>query len=39
MKVLKANDGFLWADVTPVAESLWYTGDWDCMPFMMMVAK
>jgi len=29
MKVLKANDGFLWADVTPVAESLWYTGDWD----------
>jgi hypothetical protein len=29
MKVLKANDGFLWANVTPVAESLWYTGDWD----------
>ena len=29
MKVLKANDGFLWADVTPIAESLWYTGDWD----------
>ena len=29
MKVLKANDGFLWADITPVAESLWYTGDWD----------
>lgn len=29
MKVLKANDGFLWADVTSIAESLWYTGDWD----------
>jgi hypothetical protein len=29
MKVLQANDGFLWADITPVAESLWYTGDWD----------
>jgi len=29
MKVLKANDGFLWADVTQIAESLWYTGDWD----------
>lgn len=27
MKVLKANDGFLWADVTPIAESLWYQGD------------
>ena len=29
MRVLQANDGFLWADVTPIAESLWYTGDWD----------
>ena len=29
MKVLKANDGFLWADVTPVAESLWYNGNLD----------
>jgi hypothetical protein len=29
MKVLKANDGFLWADVTPIAESLWYTGNFD----------
>jgi len=29
MRVLQANDGFLWADVTNVAESLWYTGDWD----------
>jgi hypothetical protein len=29
MQVLQANDGFLWADVTNVAESLWYTGDWD----------
>lgn len=29
MRVLKANDGFLWADITPIAESLWYTGDWD----------
>jgi len=29
MKVLKANDCFLWADVTQIAESLWYTGDWD----------
>jgi hypothetical protein len=29
MRVLKVNDGFLWADITPIAESLWYTGDWD----------
>jgi hypothetical protein len=29
MRVLKGYDGFLWADVTPIAESLWYTGDWD----------
>ena len=29
MKVLKANDGFLWADVTPIAESLWYSGNLD----------
>ena len=29
MKVLKANDGFLWADVTNIAESLWYKGEWD----------
>ena len=29
MKVLEANDGFLWADVTPIAESLWYNGNLD----------
>jgi len=29
MQVLQANDGFLWADVTPIAESLWYTGNWE----------
>lgn len=29
MKVLQANDGFLWADVTPIAESLWYSGNLD----------
>jgi len=29
MKVFKANDGFLWADVTPIAESLWYNGNLD----------
>jgi hypothetical protein len=29
MKVLQANDGFLWADVTPIAESLWYNGNLD----------
>jgi hypothetical protein len=29
MRVLKANDGFLWADVTSIAESLWYKGEWD----------
>ena len=29
MKVLKGYDGFLWADVTPIAESLWYTGNFD----------
>jgi len=29
MQVLQANDGFLWADVTPIAESLWYTRDWE----------
>jgi hypothetical protein len=29
MKVLKANDGFLWGDVTNIAESLWYKGEWD----------
>jgi hypothetical protein len=29
MRVLKANDGFLWADITPLAESLWYSGNWD----------
>ena len=27
MKVLKGYDGFLWADVTPIAESLWYNGN------------
>jgi hypothetical protein len=27
MKVYQANDGFLWADVTPIAESLWYNGN------------
>jgi hypothetical protein len=29
MQVLQANDGFLWADVTHIAESLWYNGEWD----------
>ena len=29
MQVLQANDGFLWADVTNIAESLWYKGEWD----------
>jgi len=29
MKVFKANDGFLWADVTNIAESLWYNGNLD----------
>jgi hypothetical protein len=29
MKVLQADDGFLWADITPIAESLWYTGNLD----------
>ena len=29
MRVLKGYDGFLWADVTPIAESLWYNGDLD----------
>jgi hypothetical protein len=29
MRVLKANDGFLWADVTSIAESFWYTGNFD----------
>jgi hypothetical protein len=29
MLVFQANDGFLWADVTPIAESLWYQGDFD----------
>ena len=29
MQVLQANDGFLWGDVTPIAESLWYNGNLD----------
>ena len=29
MQVLQANDGFLWGDVTNIAESLWYKGEWD----------
>ena len=29
MQVLQANNGFLWADITPLAESLWYSGNWD----------
>jgi len=29
MKVLQANDGFLWADVTPIAESLWQSQDFE----------
>jgi hypothetical protein len=29
MKVLKANDGFLWADVTSIAESLWLRQDFE----------
>ena len=26
MKVFQAMDGFLWADVTPMAEDIWYNG-------------
>ena len=29
MKVLKANDGFLWADVTHIAESLWRSQEFE----------
>jgi hypothetical protein len=29
MKVLQANDGFLWADVTSIAESLWLRQDFE----------
>ena len=29
MKVLQANDGFLWADVTNIAESLWQSQDFE----------
>jgi len=29
MKVLQAYDGFLWADVTPMAESLWQSQDFE----------
>jgi hypothetical protein len=29
MKVLQANDGFLWADVTSIAESLWRSQDFE----------
>ena len=29
MLVYKTYDNFLWADVTPIAESLWYQGDFD----------
>jgi len=29
MQVLQVYDGFLWADVTNIAESLWYKGEWD----------
>lgn len=29
MQVLQANDGFLWADVTNIAESIWYNDNFD----------
>jgi len=29
MKVYQTWDNFLWADVTHIAESLWYQGDFD----------
>ena len=29
MKVLQANDGFLWADVTDIAQSLWLSQDFE----------
>jgi hypothetical protein len=29
MKVLQVNDGFLWADVTSIAESLWLRQDFE----------
>jgi hypothetical protein len=29
MQVLQTNDGFLWANVTNIAESLWYQGEFD----------
>lgn len=29
MKVYQAKDGFLWADITPIAESLWLRKDFD----------
>lgn len=29
MKVYQANDGFLWADVTPIARSLWQSQDFE----------
>jgi hypothetical protein len=29
MKVLQAKDGFLWADITPMAESLWQSQDFE----------
>ena len=29
MQVLQANDGFLWADVTHIAESLWRSQEFE----------
>jgi hypothetical protein len=29
MQVLQANDGFLWADVTDIARSLWLSQDFE----------
>ena len=29
MQVLQANDGFLWADVTQIADMLWATQDFE----------
>ncbi len=29
MQVYQAKDGFLWADVTPIAESLWLRQDFE----------
>jgi len=35
MQVLKANDGFLWADVTHIAKVYGAVKNLNCMPYMM----